>query len=128
MTNLSTNPNVVVWFDLPVLDLDRAIQFYSQVLDNKVSKEIFGDFQFAVLDHNDGNGGCLVPTDKPITAENSILVYFSVDGRLKEATSLVEKNGGKIEQDIHEIGPHGLRCLIKDSEGNRIALHSTQSS
>ena len=24
----------------------------------------------------------------------------------------------------HAIGPHGFRALIRDSEGNRIALHS----
>jgi predicted enzyme related to lactoylglutathione lyase len=28
-------------------------------------------------------------------------------------------------QDKHQIGPHGFRAIIVDSEGNRIALHSS---
>jgi hypothetical protein len=26
---------------------------------------------------------------------------------------------------MHAIGPHGFRAVVLDSEGNRIALHST---
>jgi len=28
-------------------------------------------------------------------------------------------------QGLHPIGPHGFRAIIEDSEGNRMALHST---
>ncbi|HEV3149059.1 MAG TPA: hypothetical protein VGZ24_10465 [Chthoniobacterales bacterium] len=34
-------------------------------------------------------------------------------------------NGGKVLQDKHQIGPHGFRAIVVDSEGNRIALHSS---
>jgi uncharacterized protein len=33
--------NQVVWFDIPVVDLDRAIRFYSAVLGATVKKEEF---------------------------------------------------------------------------------------
>lgn len=37
----------------------------------------------------------------------------------------VAPNGGKVTEPVHAIGPHGFRALMLDSEGNRIALHSS---
>ena len=31
---------------------------------------------------------------------------------------------GKVLESKHQIGPHGFRTVILDSEGNRLALHS----
>jgi len=112
----------VVWFDLPVADLERASKFYGAVLGIKVSQENAGGFKFAVLDHGpDGNGGCLVP-GKP--SAEGILVYMNVDGRIRDAVSKAEKLGGSTKEKITGIGPHGFRAVIVDSEGNRVALHS----
>jgi uncharacterized protein len=36
--------------------------------------------------------------------------------------------GGKVVKPVHSIGPHGFRAVILDSEGNRIALHSTRDA
>jgi predicted enzyme related to lactoylglutathione lyase len=33
-------------------------------------------------------------------------------------------NGGRVVNPITQIGPHGHRAIIVDSEGNRLALHS----
>jgi predicted enzyme related to lactoylglutathione lyase len=29
---------------------------------------------------------------------------------------------------VHAIGPHGFRAVLLDSEGNRIALHSSSDA
>jgi len=50
---------------------------------------------------------------------------MNCDGRLDDAISAVEPNGGKLLEPKHQIGPHGFRALIRDSEGNRVALHSS---
>ena len=39
--------------------------------------------------------------------------------------SKVVTAGGEIVQSIHEIGPHGSQAAVRDSEGNRIGLHSS---
>jgi len=39
----------------------------------------------------------------------------------------VEKNGGKILKPKHQIGEHGFRAVVSDSEGNRVALHSLKA-
>ena len=124
MSDLNTLHNRVVWFDLPVADLDRAVRFYSAVLAIKVSKESFDNFSFAVLEHEQGNGGCLVPNAAEVSATHGILVYFNVDGRIRDAVAMTEAHGGKVQQPVHAIGPHGYRAIVIDSEGNRIVLHS----
>lgn len=77
-----------------------------------------------ILQHDEGNGGCLVVSPDEITADKGILVYMNVEGRIRDAAEMVEKHSGKILQDVHAIGPHGFRAVALDSEGNRIALHS----
>ncbi len=124
MSNFNRENNLGVWFDIPVSDLDRANAFYSKTLNIQVFKENFNDVEFCVLEHDQGNGGCLVPRAEEITSESGILVYFNVHGRIKDAVNQAEKHGGKIVLPIHSIGPHGFRAILLDSEGNRIALHS----
>lgn len=124
MSDFNAEKNRAVWFDIPVADLDRAIEFYSAVLAIGVHREKFEQFEFAVFDHQDGNGGCLVPNQAEIVADRGVLVYLNTNGRIRDAVEKVTEKGGKIIQDIHTIGPHGCRAIIHDSEGNRLALHS----
>ena len=68
--------------------------------------------------------GCLhvSSTDKP--SENGPLIYLNCNGRLDEAILAVAQHHGKVLLAKHQIGPHGFRAVVLDSEGNRIALHS----
>ncbi len=127
MSDLNPLHNRVVWFDIPVADLDRAISFYERVLAIEVDKQSFDGFEFATLAHAEGNGGCLVPNADGVSATQGPLIYLNVDGRLEEAVALVEDQGGSVTQSIHQIGPYGQRAVILDCEGNRLALHSSLS-
>lgn len=124
MTDFNSKNNRAVWFDIPVTDLDRASDFYAGVLAITVQKEKYGDISFCILEHSDGNGGCLVEHKDEVSSDKGILLYMNVDGRIKDAVTQVTKLGGNIVQEIHSIGPHGFRAIVLDSEGNRIALHS----
>lgn len=117
--------NQVVWFDVPCVDLDRAIAFYSAVLGQKVEKETFPGVSLGVLPH-EGNdvGGCLVVSPDVKPSAHGALLYFNCQGRLDAAVDAVGKNGGTVLEPSHPIGPHGFRAVVLDSEGNRIALHS----
>ena len=117
--------NQIVWCDIPINDLDRAITFYSAVLGQTVSKESHGEMNFGLLPHTEGSvGGCLVKTDDTKPSANGPLIYLNCEDRLDAAISAVEKNGGKFLKPKHQIGPYGFCAVILDSEGNRIALHS----
>lgn len=124
MSEFNAKHNRAVWVDIPVADLDRAIQFYSEVLAIRVSKEQFGEIAFAVLEHGEGNGGCLVVQPENVSSQGGLLVYMNVNGRIGDAVSKVSQNGGSVAEGTHSIGPHGFRALVLDSEGNRLALHS----
>ena len=125
MSDLNSTHNRAVWFDIPVADLDRAAAFYRAVLDVGVHKTESGGFEFCVLDHDAGNGGCLVPNAREVSAAAGILVYLNVNGRIRDAVRRTAELGGKVLEATHAIGPHGFRAIVVDSEGNRIALHST---
>ena len=125
MSDFNSTHNRAVWFDIPVADLDRAAAFYGGVLGIKVEKSRFDNFSFCVLQHDDGNGGCLVPKASEVASNAGILLYMNVDGRMREAVARVPALGGKVVEPAHAIGPHGYRAVVLDSEGNRIALHST---
>jgi predicted enzyme related to lactoylglutathione lyase len=114
--------HAVIWFDVPVVDLTRAITFYSAVLAMNIAEDV--EHKLGVLDHGDGEvSGCLTAHgDKP--SADGPLLYFNVNGRLDDAIAQVEMQGGRILAPKHSIGPYGWRALVLDSEGNRIALHS----
>ncbi len=121
--------NQVVWFDMPVKDLTRAIKFYSAVLGAAVTRQEFSGMAFATFPHEGQEvSGCLTPGNDRESARPSpdgVLLYFNCQGRLDQALAAVEPNGGKVLKPKHQIGPYGQRAIVLDSEGNRIALHST---
>jgi predicted enzyme related to lactoylglutathione lyase len=116
--------NQIVWVDIPVRDLDRAIKFYSAVLGAQVHKEEIPGAPIGVLPHSEGDvGGCLVPHPDSTPAGGPLL-YLNANGRLDQAIAASANNGGRVLEPKHQIGPHGYRAIVLDSEGNRIALHS----
>jgi predicted enzyme related to lactoylglutathione lyase len=124
VSDYNRDNNRVVWFDIPVADLQRAATFYAQVLGCKVETMSFNDTDFAVIENADGNGGCLVVQPDWISSSGGPLLYMNVHGRLRDAVEKTTSHGGTVVQDTHAIGPHGFRAIVLDSEGNRIALHS----
>jgi len=118
--------NQIVWVDVPVIDLDRAIGFYSAVLGAPVKKQEYPGMSMGLLPGSDPDvTGCLHSSDDVKPSDHGPLLYFNCQGRLDEAVTAVSANGGKVLMPKHQIGPYGFRAVVLDSEGNRIALHST---
>ncbi len=117
-----------VWVDIPVDDLARAIAFYAAVLGTPVSREGGPGFSFGLLAHSGSDvAGCLRLADADNgPSPRGPLVYLNVDGRIADAERAVAANGGRVVQAGQPIGPHGYRAIVTDSEGNRVALHSSK--
>ena len=115
--------NQVVWFDIPVLDLDRAIQFYNAVLNCEIHKDPGG--AIARMKHGQLDvSGCLVLVKDNPTSGSGPLLYFNVNGRLDAAVFAALGNKGQIVEAKRSLGLYGSRAIVLDSEGNCIALHS----
>ena len=123
--------DTLCWTDIPVTNLDRATKFYSAVLGQEVPKMSEGGSEYGLLPHEEQNAsGCLCVSSDSAGLENKpsqsgALIYLSVEGRLDDAVKAVRANGGKVLEERQQIGPHGFRAVIVDSEGNRLALHSS---
>ena len=124
--------NVVGWFEIPVKNMERAIAFYEEVLDLKLSKNKMGPLDmawFPWLEDKPGTPGTLVHYPefyKPST--DGVLIYLTAHSDdLANELSKVEAAGGQIIQPKTKISDeYGNMALIIDTEGNRIALHSRQ--
>jgi predicted enzyme related to lactoylglutathione lyase len=122
--------NVIAWFDVPTLDFDRAVKFYSDILGEEVKKQEFMGQTLAMFPmegtmEDMGVGGDIVPPNEDYKpSKNGTRVYLSVEGMLDEVLGRVEKAGGKIVQPKTNIGDPGFIAMIEDTEGNVVGLHS----
>lgn len=118
----------VGWFEIPVLDMDRAIAFYNLVFQIEINKQDFGSTEmgwFPFSADAKGAPGTLIKNNnhyKPTT--DGVLVYFSsID--VHNELSKITASGGEILQEKTQISEnHGYMAVFLDTEGNRIALHS----
>ena len=122
--------NVVGWFEIPVLDLDRAQKFYEEVLGLKLERHTMGPLEmawFPWIEDAVGSPGSLVQQEgfyKP-SSEGVQLYFTSPSGDAANELARVEKAGGKLLQSKTLISEDvGYFGLLLDTEGNRIAVHS----
>lgn len=121
---------MVGWFEIPVQNMERAIDFYEKVLDLKLDRNQMGPLDMAWFPYapeGQGSGGSLVHfPDAYKPSSNGVLVYLSAPtGDLANELLKVESAGGKVLQEKTKISEeHGFMALLIDSEGNRVALHS----
>ena len=119
---------MIAWFEIPVIKMERAKKFYETMLDISISINEFGGFKMGWFPNKDRLGqasGSLVQHQNYIPSlTDGPLVYFSCED-VSKVLSKVEEAGGQVLQPKTEIGNgHGFMGLLKDTEGNRIALHS----
>lgn len=123
--------NAINWFEIPALDLERAFQFYSTVLNGNVRKGTFGNGDLILFNvpfnTGDAVGGSIVvrPDLKP-TTDGGVL-YLNAFGKLSDAISKVEKAGGKVIVPEINLGKFGFAAVIIDTEGNKVGLLSNEA-
>ena len=113
------------WFEIPASDFDRAKNFYEAIFKMEVQATDFGGFKMGIFPHNEV--GCAICHGEGYTpGTEGATVYLDASPDLEAVLSQVENAGGKILQGKKQISPeHGFMALFIDSEGNKMALHST---
>ena len=70
--------NQIVWVDIPVLDLDRAVRFYSAVLGSPVQKQEHPGMTIGLLPGSDPDvSGCLFTKDDERPSDRGLLIYLN---------------------------------------------------
>ncbi|MFN8358975.1 MAG: VOC family protein [Candidatus Kapaibacterium sp.] len=118
--------NAINWFEIPATDFDRAVKFYSAILDTQLPTTVMGGYNMAFLPTEEkGVGGAIVSGDGCEPSQMGTLVYLNAGNDLTDILSRVEPNGGSvvlpktlITEDI------GYMAAFIDSEGGKVALHS----
>lgn len=120
-----TNP--VVYFEIPVNDIDRAIKFYKTVFSFDLDKENIDNNEMALfpfIDENSGISGALAKGEIYKPTKDGVLIYFRTKN-IDETLELAISNGGQILYPKTDNGI-GLVAEFEDTEGNRIALYQSK--
>ncbi len=119
--------NSIVWFDIPVSDLESAGKFYTDVLGITLTRVDHGPNQCYFFPLEPGvASGALVQSDDKQPSRQGTVVYLNGGPDLTMPLSKVEKAGGKVLMPKTSIGEHGFIAYLLDSEGNQVALHSPE--
>jgi uncharacterized protein len=119
--------NPVVYFEIPVLDIDRATKFYSAVFNFTFEKEVIDKNEMALFpfeDESTGISGALAKGEIYKPTKDGVVIYFKSEN-IDSALQLAVANGGKVLYPKTSNGELGFVAEFEDSEGNRIALHQS---
>nr|WP_199162013.1 VOC family protein [Elizabethkingia sp. ASV34] len=119
-----TNP--VIYFEIPVNDLQRAVKFYSAIFNFTFEKEIMDGYEMAFFPFEEtksGVTGALVKGDVYKPTKDGVILYFKTDS-IENTLKKVLEYGGSILYPKNLNEKFGFAVAeFEDSEGNRIALH-----
>ncbi|MFN8167886.1 MAG: VOC family protein [Candidatus Nanopelagicales bacterium] len=113
------------WFEIPVVDLERAIDFYERVLLVELERDVVDGHDaayFPAVDGPVGAAGALMHGESYVPSADGTRVYLGVDdleGVLERAVAA----GGQVLYPATEVAGTVV-AEISDSEGNRVALQS----
>jgi predicted enzyme related to lactoylglutathione lyase len=119
--------NPVVYFEIPVNDIDRATKFYMTVFNFDFDKEIIDRNEMALFpfaDENSGISGALAKGEIYKPTKDGVVIYFKTEN-IDETLKLATSNGGQILYPKTDNGI-GLVAEFEDTEGNRIALYQSK--
>lgn len=119
--------NPVVYFEIPVIDIDRATKFYSTVFNFKFDTTIIDNNEMALFpftQEDSGISGALAKGEIYKPTKDGVLIYFNTVN-IDETLRLANANGGQILYPKTDNGI-GLVAEFEDTEGNRIALYQSK--
>lgn len=113
---------LVTWVDIPAEDFNRAVDFYTHVLNVELQVFDCGEEKMACFPTGEG---AISWASGFIPSPNGPIVNFDCENDLDGAMQRVVEKKGKI---VHpktkiEVEGRGYFALFHDSEGNRLGLY-----
>jgi len=123
-----TNASALTWFEIPAIDFDRAVDFYSTVLGKSLSKEDFNGIPNGIFPYEPGKGigGAVVKNEEYTPSMNAAIIYLDAgsEDALDAMLNRVPDAGGTVLMPKTHIGDPGYIALIADTEGNRVGFNA----
>jgi predicted enzyme related to lactoylglutathione lyase len=131
MKKLGVDVNVVNWFEIPVLDTERAKKFYETLFEIEMPSTKMNGMEmiFFPMDPQMNSGkvsGALVKGEHMVPSKAGILIYLNANPSIQAIEDRIEPAGGKVVQPKMLIDEKiGYLTFFIDTEGNRLALHAS---
>jgi predicted enzyme related to lactoylglutathione lyase len=118
-------PNVPAWFEIPAVDLDRAVRFYEAILAGKLTRAQMGPMSMAVFPYEKpGSSGAVVKAEGFVPAATGTVVYLHLDD-IRPVLDRVPNAGGAVLLSRTPLPDEmGFFAQVRDTEGNRVGLFS----
>ena len=116
-------PNPVTYFEIPVTNMGRAIEFYEAVFTvalERVQVDGHDMALFAFDEKHQGISGSLAKGESYVPSRSGPRVYFSVQS-IDQTLTRIRSLGAKIAYPKILVGNFWIAEFI-DSEGNQIAI------
>lgn len=119
-----------VWATIPVVELDRAVKFYSETLGLKT---LWTEKEMGVAGMEAGGGTMVQLYQRAPSKADHTLATFEVEGieavadGLRKAGVHIEEYDSEFLKTVNGVATMGSEkaCWFKDSEGNILCLHET---
>lgn len=113
-------------FEIPVVDMTRAIAFYESVLNIKIDEVDMEGTRLGVFPGDDSIvSGVLVCGEGYKPSSEGVLVYLNGGDDLQMVLDRVTANNGLVVMPKTQITPEmGYFGMFIDSEGNKLGVHS----
>lgn len=117
--------NYVNWFEIPALNIQRAVAFYNHIYELDMEIVESENYAMAFFPADEGIGGAIVAGQGCVPSETGSLLYLNGGKDLNTTLEKIEVAGGRVILPKTLINQEsGYFAIFIDTEGNRLALHS----
>src|SRR5690606_38684217 len=111
--------NAISWFEIPAVDMDRAVRFYETILNVTLTPLQVDNLRMTMFPVADADavGGALIynPDNYSPSSQAGTLIYLNANPDLQTALDQVEKAGGKVVLPKTQISEeYGFMAVIHD--------------
>ncbi len=114
--------NFIKWVEIPVIDMQRAVDFYNKVFSIDLIIQDFGCEKMACFPNKEG---ALVESNELKVSGEGVLVSLNGGDKLDQALLAIQNEGGQILKNKTKIEVENLDyfAIFSDSEGNTIGIY-----
>ncbi len=119
--------HMITWSEIPVTDMERAMNYYREILGVEFEKTEMGGIDYAMFNTKpELVSGALVAGDCCKPSADGTIVYLNGGEDLSVPLSRITRLGSQVIVPKTAIndGEHGYFAQFIDSEGNRVGLFS----